>query len=129
MYRIVLLVNMKSYPVKHEQQLPGAGAIKSFNFIEHSAGAVGGDGLVHLLPVFTPKYLLSCQWVPVLGPTYSFQLRPEYLFHVWHRTYPICDAPIRDRSVAEIAPKSLFLCVNRRRVRFGSRHFILCAST
>ena len=65
--------------------------------------------------------LLSCQWVSVLGPTYSFQLRPEYLFHVWHRTYPICDAPIRDRSVTEIAPKSLFLCVNRRRIRFGFR--------
>ena len=44
--------------------------LKSFTHIEHRAGAVGREGLGHLIPVLTPEYLLPSQWVPVLTPTH-----------------------------------------------------------
>ena len=50
-------------------------------------------GLVHKIPVLTPKYLLPS----LVSPTYSLPLRPEYLSHcskTWQRTYPICHAPL-----------------------------------
>ena len=48
----------------------GGGVLKSFTHIEHRAGAVGRDGLGHLIPVLTPEYLLPSQWVPVLTLTH-----------------------------------------------------------
>ena len=66
---------------------------KSFTHMEHRSEAVGREGLVLLIPMLTSEYLPPSQWVPVLAPNY-FPLRSEYQFTlVWHRTYPICDAP------------------------------------
>ena len=48
----------------------GLGRHKSLTHIEHHAGAVGREGLVHEIPVLTPEYLLPSQWVPLLAPTY-----------------------------------------------------------
>ena len=42
----------------------------SRSHISNSVGAVGREGLVHLIPVLTPEYLFPSQWVPVLAPTY-----------------------------------------------------------
>ena len=36
------------------------------------------ESLVLSIPILTPKYLLSSQWIPVLFPTYSLSLRSEY---------------------------------------------------
>ena len=46
--------------------------------IEHrAAGAVGREGLVHLIPVLTPQYLLPFKWVPGLAPSYLLPRRAE----------------------------------------------------
>ena len=56
------------------------GEHKSFTHIEHRAGMVGREGLVHSIPVLTPEYLLSSWWVPVLTPTYLRPSRAEKVF-------------------------------------------------
>ena len=93
--------------------------------MEHRSEAVGREGLVPLIPMLTSEYLPPSQWVPVLAPNY-FPLRSEYQFTlVWHRTYPICDAPTsrsawHSFAVIEIAPeKSPLLCVNRSPIRYS----------
>ena len=98
---------------------------KSFTHMEHRSEAVGREGLVLLIPMLTSEYLPPSQWVPVLAPNY-FPLRSEYQFTlVWHRTYPICDAPTsrsawHSFAVTEIAPeKSPLLCVNRSPIRYS----------
>ena len=63
--------------------------------------------------------------------TNSLPLRSEKMFtlhKVWHGTYPICDAPLSRsawrniaRAVAEIGPKSPFLCMNGSPKRYGFR--------
>ena len=87
---------------------------KFFTHTEHRSEAVDRGDLD-----LTPERSLPSQWIPVLAPTYSLPQRSKYLFkQVWHRTYSICDALFlrtarsgQLRSVTEIAPKSLILCV------------------
>ena len=55
---------------------------KLFTHIEYRAGAVGRKGLVHLIPVLSPEYLLPSQWVPVLAPTYYADLATERERHL-----------------------------------------------
>ena len=55
----------------------GGGVLKSFTHIEHRAGAVGREGLGHLILVLTPEYLLPCQVVPVLTLTHLADLATE----------------------------------------------------
>ena len=64
---------------------------------QSSAGAVGREGLVHSIPVLTPEYSLSSQWV--LPLRYQLTL---------HRNVS------QLRPVTEIAPKPPFLCEQRR---------------
>ena len=88
------------------------------------------ERLVNKIPVLNPEYLLPSQGIPVLAPTSSLLLRSEYLFTVhqsmaqnlsdmWRSTFKIGDAQLR--SVTEIAPKSLFLCLNWRSIWNGFR--------
>ena len=51
------------------------GGNKSFTHIKHRVGVVGRMGLVHLISVLSPEYLLRPHWVPVLAPIY-FRERP-----------------------------------------------------
>ena len=41
---------------------------KSFTHIEHRTEAVGPEGLVSQIPVLTPEYLLSSQWIRDFSP-------------------------------------------------------------
>ena len=74
---------------------------KSFTHIEHSAGAVGREGLVNksqssLLNFY---FRLSGFQSSLLLIHYN-RLLSEYCLHctkVWHRTYPICNAHSIDR--------------------------------
>ena len=75
--------------------------------------------LAHEIPVLTPKYLLQTQWFLFLAPTYSLPLQIKYLFTI-HKDRRGAAQP-QLRSVAEIASKSLFLCVNRSPIRYGFR--------
>ena len=74
-----------------------------------------------------PEYLLPSQWVPVLAPTYLLLRSSEWCSHQ-SMTQKLCDmsryfetGEVQFRSVTEIAPKSPFLCVNRRPTRYDSR--------
>ena len=96
--------------------------------IEHCARAVG-------LPAQNPNP--HCQIFTSVSvdssprSTNSLPLRSEKMFtlrKVWHGTYPICDAPLSRsawrniaRAVAEIGPKSPFLCMNGSPKRYGFR--------
>ena len=88
---------------------------KSFTHIEHRVGTVCPESLVNKIPVLTPEYLLPSQWVPVIFLLLIyFPYGPDSFSHytkVWHRTYPICDAPLsklsRRRNRAEIR---VFMC-------------------
>ena len=66
----------KRYPLQYEQQRSsvggaGGGVLKSFTHIEHRAGAVGREGLGHLIPVLTPEYFTS---VSVGSSPHSYSL-------------------------------------------------------
>ena len=68
-----------------------------FTHIEHRAEAVGQEGLVNWIPVLAPGYLLPSEWITILAPTFHFRNGPNTCSHcarLWHRTYPICDAPL-----------------------------------
>ena len=81
---------------------------KSFTHIEHRTGAVGLEGLVNLIPVFTLEHLLPSQWIPFLFPTYSLPLQSVYLFtlrrSVAESGYLICDAPLEGSARSSFAP-------------------------
>ena len=60
----------------------------------HRTGAVG---LVNWIPVLAPEYSLPSQWISVVTPTFHFRHGPNtcsLCAKLWHRTYPICDAPL-----------------------------------
>ena len=87
-----------------------------------TAGAVGVEGLVSLIPDLTAEYLLPSQRIPVVAAIYSLPLRSKYLFtlhcgtinpsDMWRFTFEIWGAA-QLSSFTDIAPKSPFLCVNR----------------
>ena len=69
-------------------------------------------GLVNEIPVMNPKYLLPSQWIPVLlAATYSLPLRSPIPVHItqkgWHRTYPICDAPLSRSTSLSITTRCI----------------------
>ena len=64
--------------------------------------------------VLTPKYLLPSQWVPVLLPSYSLPQSCDFLFTLYQGVVRnLFDNVTHFRSGTEIAPKSLFVCVNK----------------
>ena len=98
----------KSYQLYCEQQRQRSGTSRSqtsnivFERLEEG-------GLVNKISVLTPKYLLPSQWIPVLlAPTYSLPLQSLIPVHItpkgWHKTYPICDAPISRSAQRSFAP-------------------------
>ena len=89
-----------------------------------SGNCMRGFGALNSSP---PEYLLLSQWVPVLAPTYLLPRRSEWCSHQ-SMTQNLSDmsryfetGEAQFRSVTEIAPKSPFLCVNRRPTRYDSR--------
>ena len=84
------------------------GEHKSFTHIEHRAGAVGREGLVHSIPVLTREYLLPPQWVPRpphLSTVFTLhQSMAQKLSDMWLSTFVIDEAQLW--SVPEIATKS-----------------------
>ena len=60
------------------------GEHNSFTHIEHRAGTVSREGLVHSIPVLTPEYLLPSWWVPVLTSTYLLPWWAEKVFTTHH---------------------------------------------
>ena len=99
----------------------------SFTHIEHRAGMIGREDLVHSIPVFTPEYLLTSKWVPILAPTYPLPLRSEYPFilhqrmtqnlsDMWLSTFVTGAAQLR--YVTKIGPPQPFWCVKRRPIRY-----------
>ena len=80
---------------------------KSFTHIEHRVSVVGPMGLVLLISVLSPEYLLPPLWVPVLSPIY-FRERPakwSCYIQIWLKTYPICEGPF-SRSAQRSFPSS-----------------------
>ena len=72
--------------------------------------------------VLTPKYLLPSQWVPVLLPSYSLPQRCDFLFTLYQGVVlNLFDNVTQFRSGTEIAPKSLFVCVNKALFWYGFR--------
>ena len=65
---------------RHSMNSNSPGEHKSFTHIEHRAGTVGREGLVHSIPVLTPEYLLPSWWVPVLTSTYLLPWWAEKVF-------------------------------------------------
>ena len=66
--------------------------------LQHCTGAVGREGLVHLIPILTLEYLLpsSSGFQDSLLLIFSRHGPNTCSDHtkVRHRTYPICDAPL-----------------------------------
>ena len=101
LFRIAFSVDTKSYPEYYEQQRLERETSRSHTskIDQHRAGAIDREqgscreGLVHLIPVLTPEYLLLSRWV--LPLRYPFTL---------HRNVA------QLRPVTEIAPKPPFLC-------------------
>ena len=88
----------KSYQLYCDQQWQRSGTSRPQTSNVVPERLAEGD-LVNKISVLTPKYLLPSQWIPVLpAPTYSLPLRSLIPVHItpkaWHRTYPICTAPI-----------------------------------
>ena len=102
----------------------------------HRTGAVGREGFVNLEPVLAPEYLLPSQWISVLAPNVHFRYGPNtcsVCAKLWHRTYPIRSTleigAAQPSSVTEIAPKSLFVFVNKSPIWYDFRALaraILC---
>ena len=61
--------------------------------------------------------MLLLLWIPFLAPTYSLPLPSDYLFNLHQSAAPHS----QDRSGAETAPKSPFLCVSKSLIRYGFR--------
>ena len=95
---------------------------KSFTHIEHRAEAVGREGLVNLIPVLTPEYLL-----PVLvdssPPSYLFtsatvrlhQSVKQNLSNLWRFIFEIGAEQLR--PITEIAPKSPVVCEQKSYIK------------
>ena len=80
--------------------------------------------------LLTPEYFLPSQWIPVLASVYSLPVGSQYLFTLYLNMAPNLSnmrcsiseiSAVQLCSVTEIAPKSLFLCVNRSLIRYGFR--------
>ena len=104
---------------------------KSFTHMEYRTGAVGQEGFVNLtFQSLLLNIFLRVSWfrsspllIHVPDPLYYSPTTCSHYTKVWHRAYPIGDAPqafyigaAQLRSVTEIAPKSLLLCVNKSTV-------------
>ena len=104
-----------------EQQRPGAVQVVHSTLIQHRAGSVGRESLVHLIPVLTPECLLPSQWVPglALSPRYFPHgsnrcshctnvngTKPRAIILLWllHKTYSICDAPLSRSTRSRESP-------------------------
>ena len=89
---------------------------KSLTHIEDRAESVDREGLVNLIPVLTPEYLLPSQWIPVLPPIYSLPLRSDCT-KVWNRIYPTRDAPFLGSGRRSFAPSQKWRQNHRSYVR------------
>ena len=104
---------------------------KSFTHMEYRTGAVGQEGFVNLtFQSLLLNIFLRVSWfrsspllIRVPDPLYYSPTTCSHYTKVWHRAYQIGDAPqafyigaAQLRSVTEIAPKSLLLCVNKSTV-------------
>ena len=104
---------------------------KSFTHREHRTAAVGQEDFVNLtFQSLVLNISFRVSWfrsspllIHVPGPLYYSPTTCSHYTKVWHRTYPICDAPLSRpalrsfaRSVTEIAPKSLSLCLSESTV-------------
>ena len=105
-----------SFSWRHEE-LSGIGAVQEQIVHTHQTSccswfqlAVDREGLVNQFPTLTSEYSTVSQWIPFLLLSH-FRYGAStcsYCTKVWHRTYPICDAPLSlsARSVTDIASKS-----------------------
>ena len=106
LFRIAFSVDKKSSPEYFEQQRLETETSRSdtSKIDQHRVGAVDREGLVHSIPVLTPRYLHLSQWVLPL----------RFLFTLYRNVTQL-------RHVTEIAPKSPVLCVNRSLNRYDFR--------
>ena len=104
LFWIAFSVDTKSSPEYFEQQRLETETSRSdtSKIDQHLVGAIDREqgscreGLVHLIPVLTPEYLLLSRWVLPL----------RYLFTLHRNVAQL-------RPVTEIAPKPPFLCEQR----------------
>ena len=85
---------------------------KSFTHREHRTAAVGQEGFVNLtfqslvlnISFRVSWFRSSTLLIHVPGPLYYSPTTCSHYTKVWHRTYPICDAPLSRPALRSFAP-------------------------